>query len=61
MLILLIYENGQWGGRYKKYLDIKQGYTQETYTSMIADRKKQLNELMWEFRKTLYTPRDYKY
>ncbi len=41
--------------------NIKQGYTQETYMSMVADRKKQLNELMWEFRRTLYTPIDDKY
>lgn len=33
--------------------NIKQGYTQETYMSMVADRKKQLNEFMWEFRRTL--------
>lgn len=41
--------------------NIKQGYTQETYMNMIEDRKKQLKELMWEFRDTLWTPRDYKY
>ncbi len=41
--------------------NIKQGYTQETYMSMVADRKKQLNEFMWEFRETLYTPIGYKY
>ncbi len=41
--------------------NIKQGYTQETYMSMVEDRKKQLNELIWEFRDTLYTPIDYKY
>ncbi len=41
--------------------DIKRGYTQETYMSMVADRKKQLNEFMREFRETLYTPIDYKY
>ncbi len=37
--------------------DLKKGYTQETYMSMIADRKKQLNELIVEFRRTLYNPR----
>lgn len=39
--------------------NIKQGYTQETYMSMISDKKKQINELMWEFRKTLHHPSDY--
>lgn len=37
--------------------NFKEGYTQETYMSMIADRKKQLNELIEEFNKTLYRPR----
>lgn len=32
----------------------KRGYTQETYMSMIADKIKQLNELMWEFKDTLW-------
>lgn len=39
--------------------NIKQGYTQESYMIMIADRKKQLNELTWEFRNTLHIPSDY--
>ena len=29
--------------------------------SMIEDRKKQLRELTWEFRDTLWSPRTYKY
>ncbi len=29
--------------------DLKSGYTEETYLAMIADRKKQLKDLRWEF------------
>ncbi len=37
--------------------NLKKGYTQETYMSMIADRIKQLKKLIDEFRETLYDPR----
>ncbi len=37
--------------------NIRQGYTQETYTSMIADKIKQLKEFQWKFIRSLGTVR----